>query len=145
MKSNYFDLKELVCPDVYRRFGEWAWIFLDEKRLDTLAVLREKIFDRPMLVNTWAAGGAFTQRGLRCNLCPLVREKSAAGVPYLSAHNLGKAVDFDVPGLSAETVRETIVKNQILLPHPIRLEKGTSWVHLDVYDEGKGRICFFAG
>ena len=145
MKSCYFDLKELVCPDVYRRFGERAWIFLDEKLLDTLAVLREKIFDRPMLVNTWAAGGAFTQRGLRCNLCPLAREKSAAGVPYLSAHNLGKAVDFDVPGLSAETVRETIVKNQILLPHSIRLEKGTSWVHLDVYDEGKGRIYFFAG
>ena len=78
-----------------------------------------------MLCNT----GNLTQRGIRCNRCQLVREKSG---PYLSAHILGKAGDFTVVGLSAEDARQRIIENAALLSHNIRLEANVSWLHIDV-------------
>jgi hypothetical protein len=38
--------------------------------------------------------------------------------------------DFDVKGIVAEDVRKWIKDNQILLPHPIRLEEDVNWVIL---------------
>jgi hypothetical protein len=72
--------------------------------------------------------GAY-QRGLRCNLCQLVKEKD---VVYLSPHPLGKAGDFTVVGMTAEEARKRIKEMQHLLPCPIRMEKGVSWLHFDV-------------
>lgn len=62
---------------------------------------------------------------------------------YLSAHNFGKAIDATIEGMTAEEARRLIIKNQILLPCPIRLEDGVSWLHLDVYDADKGKVHLF--
>ena len=86
MKSDYFSIKELVCKHVYERYGESAVMFLDDKLIETLNVIREQILCAPMTVNNWHAGGNFTQRGLRCNICELVKSKTDAGSLYLSAH-----------------------------------------------------------
>lgn len=86
MKSNYFSIKELVCKHVYDRYGEAATMFIDDRLIATLNTVREKILRAPMTVNNWHLGGSFTQRGLRCNLCDLVREKSERQQLYLSAH-----------------------------------------------------------
>lgn len=142
-KSKYFKIQELVCPDVYRKFGEQAWMFIDERLIDTLDIVREKILCSPMIVNNWNAGGSYTQRGLRCNICQLVKSKTDISRLYLSAHNFGKAVDATVQGMTAEEARHLIIKNQILLPYPIRLEDGVSWLHLDVYDSDKGKVYLF--
>ena len=60
---------------------------------------------------------SMSQRGVRCNLCKLVKSKST---PYLSAHVLGKAGDFTVIGLSAEEARQRILENADLLPYRLR-------------------------
>lgn len=80
-----------------------------------------------MTVNT----STLTQRGYRCNLCEFVKSKTIANKLYLTAHN-GNAFDFDVKGMSAEEARNKIKSNASLLPFPIRMEKGTTWVHVDV-------------
>ena len=77
----------------------------------------------------WCNGKGKTERGLRCNRCSIVRGKSGV---YLSAHCLGKAGDFTVTGMTAEQARRKIVQNADLLPCPVRLEKGVSWLHMDV-------------
>lgn len=129
--KNYFDIRELVCQDVYRRHGERAWQFLDP--LD----------DRRPAVHQAGHGGKdnrqhvderglYSQRGLRCNLCSLLANKTKGGVLYLSAHQQGMAVDFDVEGKTADEVRKWITQHKVSLPHPCRIENGTSWVHLDV-------------
>ena len=46
-------------------------------------------------------------------------------------------------GMTAEEARRLIIKNQILLPYPIRLEDGVSWLHLDVYNADKGKVYLF--
>lgn len=142
MKIPFFSVKELVCKHVYERYGENAAMFLDEKLIETLNVIREQILCSPMTVNNWHAGGDFTQRGLRCNICELVKNKTDAGRLYLSAHMLGKAVDCSVEGMTAEEARRHIIDKQELLPYPIRLEDGVSWLHFDLYKNGKNEKVY---
>lgn len=126
----YFKISELVCDHVYRTFGDKAWQFLSTNLLHTILILRTEIFKTPMMIN----GGAFGQRGLRCNLCQLVKDKTISNRIYVSAHMLGEAIDFDVKGYTAEQARKKIHDNIHLLPHNIRLEKDVNWVHIDMYD-----------
>lgn len=122
--KQYFQVKELVCPHTYQRYGENAWQFLSTCYLETLLVIREQILAAPMYCNT----SNLNQRGLRCNLCPIVSNKQSL---YLSAHILGKAGDFTVRGLTAEEARNKIIQNAHLLPYPIRMEKNVTWLHID--------------
>lgn len=141
--KQYFDIQELVCKHVYTKFGQVAWSFFDERLLETLLVIREKL-GKPIYVNNWQVGGNLTQRGLRCNVCVLVSEKTALEKVYMSTHIQGNGIDFDVQGMSAAEVRGWIIKNQILLPYPVRLEDNVSWVHLDMRTYGeKGKVVLF--
>ena len=127
----YFGIKELVCPHVYEIWGENSWQFLDDRLLETLDWLRERI-GKPIIVNNWAKGGQYSQRGIRCTRCILVIEKVDLRKVYLSAHIQGKAVDFNVVGMTAEEVRQWIIDHADELPYPCRIERDTTgWVHLD--------------
>lgn len=121
----FFNIEELVCDHTLSKFGNQAWDFLDTDFLHCLLVIRRDILQKPM----WCNGNGAKQRGLRCNLCPLVKEKK---VPYISAHVQGKAGDFTITGMTAEQARQKIKEKAYLLPHPIRLEAGVSWLHFDV-------------
>lgn len=134
----FFDIEELVCDHTFQRFGQSAWDFLDTDFLHCLLVIRRDILKKPM----WCNGNGAKQRGLRCNLCPLVKEKK---VPYITAHIQGKAGDFTVQGMTAENARKIIMQNAGLLPCRIRLEDGCSWLHFDVRDSGKEKVTLFNG
>lgn len=129
--KDYFDIQELVCRDTYNKYGNEAWQFLDDRLLANLLWIRENL-GKPIYVNSWAIGGKLSERGLRCNLCSLVASKTKAGTLYLSAHQMGKAVDFDVKDMKAEEVRKWIVANAARMPYPCRLENYVTWVHMDV-------------
>lgn len=121
----YFQIRELVCEHTHSEWGERAWQFLDTNYLACLLVIRRDILQQPMTCNHDEA----TQRGLRCNLCQIVKDKDKL---YLSSHVLGKAGDFTVKGLTAQEARSRIRNNAHLLPCPIRIESGVSWLHFDV-------------
>lgn len=121
----YFEIDELVCDHTYARWKEQAWEFLDTDYLHCLLVIRRDILKKPM----WCNGAGKKQRGLRCNMCQMVKEKK---VLYLSSHILGKAGDFTITGMSAEQARQAIKANANLLPCNIRIEKAVSWLHFDV-------------
>ena len=138
--SGYFKVKELVCPHIYSRWGECSWQFLDTVFLDTLLVIRRDILQRPMTCNS----SNLTQRGVRCNMCQLVKEKDSV---YMSAHILGKAGDFTVSGMSAGEARKKILSCAELLPFPIRMEAGVSWLHYDVLEQWgvEDKVYLFRG
>lgn len=123
--KKFFDIEELVCDHTFAKWGKNAWQFLDTAYLHCLLVIRRDILKRAM----WCNGSSQHQRGLRCNLCPLVKEKKTS---YLSSHIFGKAGDFTVSGMTAEQARQLIKANADLLPCSIRLEKAVSWLHFDV-------------
>jgi hypothetical protein len=122
---DYFQISELVCDHTHGRWGERSWQFLDTNYLACLLIIRRDILKAPMTCNHTGA----TQRGLRCNRCKLVSSKDRA---YLSSHVLGKAGDFTVQGMTAQEARSKIRNNANLLPCPIRMEAGVSWLHFDV-------------
>jgi hypothetical protein len=143
--KDYFCIQELVDKDVYDKYGEAAWKFLDKDALACLLVIREGL-DKPMSVNNWKYGGQFSQRGLRHNMSSLVKNKKRI---YLSAHIFGKAFDFDVASMTAVEVREWIVANADLFPCKIRLERNMNgkpikWVHFDIMsDPSKPKVYLF--
>lgn len=120
----FFQVRELVCSHVFSKWGERSWQFLSTDYLHNLLVIRRDILQMPMVCNHDGA----EQRGLRCNMCKMVKEKKAA---YLSSHILGRAGDFSVQGLTAQEARARIRAMQNLLPYPMRMEGGVSWLHID--------------
>ena len=136
--KNYFDIKELVCPHVYQVFGELSWGFFREDYLETILFLR-----RHFGVKMYCNYAGMTQRGVRCNICQIVKEKQR---PYLSGHVLWCAGDWTFEGYEAEQIRHEIKSIAHLLPCPIRLEKDVSWVHIDTVAYGRtGKITEFNG
>lgn len=121
----YFQIAELVCNHTHSRWGERSWQFLDTDYLHALLIIRRDILQVPMTCNHDGA----RQRGLRCNMCELVKGKTRN---YISSHILGKAGDFTPKGMTAEQARQRIKANAHLLPCPIRLEAGVEWLHFDV-------------
>lgn len=133
-KPRHFILEELVCKDIFTKFGQIAWQFFDDKMLMTLDLLRDQL--GPIYANNWDTGGEFDERGFRCIQCSLVKKAIKDKRLYVSPHMTGQGVDFDVQGMSAGQVRIWILSNQIKLGFPIRLEKNVTWVHLDTRDAG---------
>jgi len=127
----YFSIEELVSKKVFKKYGERSWKFLDPELLHTMVVIREGL-GKKITVNTWKWGGRFSQRGLRSNLDSIFMGKFRKGRMYLSAHVLGKGIDFDVEGMSATEVRMWLKGVAKELPYKIRLEDGVNWCHLDV-------------
>lgn len=133
--GSYFDIVELVCPHTYNKWKDRSWQFLDTAFLHNLLVLRRDIIKQSMYCNNWDKQGQFSQRGLRCNLCQIVKDKKDV---YLSAHVLGKAGDFDVKSMTAEQARGLILDHQDMLPYPFRLEGKVGWLHFDSLDTMNG-------
>ena len=138
----YFTLDELVCEDVYNSYGKIAWQFFDFRLLIMLDTIRDRI-GKPIYINDWQIHGHYSQRGLRCQRCDIVKAKPKADEMYMSAHCLGKAADFNVQGLLAEEVRLWIVAKANWWPYHIRLEKGVNWIHLDVFDGSEQKVYLF--
>jgi hypothetical protein len=120
----YFQVRELVCEHTFSKWGERSWQFLSTDYLHNLLVIRRDILQAPMVCNHDEAN----QRGLRCNMCELVQEKNGA---YLSSHVLGRAGDFTIKGFTAQEARSRIRNMAHLLPYPLRMEGGVSWLHID--------------
>jgi len=144
--KEYFTIEEFVSKKVFTKYGEKAWMFICPRLLHTLLVIRKEL-GRPMTINNWAFGGKFSQRGLRSNLSSIFMSKFAKGRMYLSAHVMGRAVDFDVKGMKAYEVRAWLTANADLLPYKIRLEdnmngKQINWVHVDMFHEVKNNKVY---
>lgn len=141
VKKN-FSIKELVCPQVFNKWGsETSWQFLQKDLLEVIHILRNELLMTPMIVNTWGVGGKYDERGLRCNLSETVKSKTDSGTLYLSPHLMGCAIDFHTKEISAEEIRNIIRRNWVTVSDiPIRLERGTNWVHIDIFNKGVNEL-----
>ena len=122
-RCEFFSIEELVDGAVYDRFGNAAWMFFNPAALKSIDGIR-KHFGKPVTINNWKRGGAFSQRGLRSN--------TAVGAQF-SQHKFGNAFDLDVLGMSAEEVRTEILANPDHEDFKLIncVEAGVNWVHLD--------------
>lgn len=129
---DYFQPHELVCRHVYSKYGNMSLMFADARLLQWLWWFRTTV-NRPVYINNYMHGGKYSQRGYRCNLCTLFKDKTFNGELYLSAHTRFQAVDFNVNDMGDEEIRQWIDRHKQDMPVPVRIEKNTvSWVHVDV-------------
>lgn len=136
MICDNISVKEVVCPHVYAKWGDNAIRFIRPELRETINVIRNKILKCPITINNQV----YSQRGLRCNICQLVADKTKIGKVYMSAHNLGAAIDFSCSKYTVQQIHDLIKKNVNLLPYKIRLESpidASTWVHVDVITEGQ--------
>ena len=134
-KPKYFDVRELVTPSVYERFGEKAFMFIDNRILRTADMLRERF--GPITINTWFFGGTSQCRGFRSSDCTI-------GAAF-SQHRFGRALDMSFRNYSAEEIREDMRKNGDNAAYEFitRCEDGVSWLHIDNANIKHNGIYFF--
>lgn len=145
--KQYFDIEELAGPRTCKRYGNRAFRFFDFRLLETIIILREAL-GVSIFANNWNYDGRvgiiFSQRGLRTNIQPLVKDKTERNKLYISPHILGKGLDFDVQGFTAHEVRVWIQQHEDIFPYKIRLEAGVNWTHLDiVWEEKNPKVYIF--
>ena len=144
MKSEYFKIQELVSKNVYNKYGESAWRFIDEKLILSIDAIRE-YFNQPVTINNWMWGGNLQQRGLRANKDDIVSGKKDY---YISQHCLGKAVDLNIRDFSIKEIYDSILQNKDKFPYITRIEniKNTpTWIHIDVANTESDSIEVFNG
>lgn len=127
-QPKHFVVQELVPPEVYSDLKNEKYSLtqiMNPKLLITADSIRE-YFNKPMTINNWFLGGEFTLRGFRPKNCPIGAVNSR--------HKFGDAIDFDIEGMTAEQVRQEILKNQknTAFKYITRMENGVNWVHIDL-------------
>jgi len=135
--SEHFDIREFVPPETWSAYGEHSIKFIDSRILVLLEKIRELCGGKSITANNWHYAGKYRYRGYRPADCKVGALKSM--------HRLGKAVDFDVKGMSAEQVRGVIRMNQVELMRLglTRIEAGVNWVHIDLKETGLNHIYEF--
>lgn len=145
MKSKYFKIQELVSKNVYDKYGDKCWEFINPKIIIFLDRLRKDL-DKPITVNNWFWKGEFQQRGLRANKDPMVIMKNDY---YLSQHCLGNAVDFNVKDMSIKEVYNYIINNYNKYMDCIsrieNIDTAPTWVHVDCANTNSDALVVFRG
>ena len=97
-------------------------LFTDEIKA-VMVHIRESV-GLPIIINNWKNGGQFQFRGFRNASCSVGVKKSQ--------HREGNAFDFHFKGHTGEEGRNFIIQKAMQgLPHPIRIEEGVNWCHVD--------------
>ena len=121
-KCKHFIIQELVPKDIYEKYGEQAWQFLDERALITLDALRE--YYGKIVINDWNWGGKNQYRGFRPPNCTIGAK--------LSQHRFGRAFDCILRQNGINHGRDFILEHPDYFPYINAIEMDVNWLHLDV-------------
>ena len=123
-KCKWFEIKELIPPDIYdKSIEEELWCLIDDNLKEVLDFIREYIVKAPLTCNNWHIGGERVASGYRDQNCPV-------GAKH-SQHKEGRAADLICSKYTAEQMRQMILDKQDMLPYPVRIEDGVNWLHVD--------------
>lgn len=136
MELNSYVPKYLTASEVVPAGFELYWrILIDPRVLITADQIRD-FFGVPLMANH----DTLHYRGWR-PYAWILAEKSAGRRPAeMSQHLFGRALDCDLKGIPAETVRREIISHRDRFPYLTTLENGVGWVHFDVRYTGMDKI-----
>ena len=148
--QQYFETYEIASLYVCNtKQPSEIYTLFDDKLQDLIVWAREGI-GRAFYANNWMVHEKlkqsnrgvikFTQRGYRTNDDPDCKKQKFVSK---SAHFEGKALDFDVQGMTAEQVRKWLYDNQEAAPVRFRVEKGVNWVLVDVMPHKASNKAYF--
>lgn len=143
--QKYFETYEIASSYVCNtKQPSEIYALFDDKLQDLIVWAREGI-GRAFYANNWMVHEKlkqsnpglvkFSQRGYRTNDDPDCNRQKFVSK---SAHFEGKALDFDVQGMTAQQTRAWLKEHANEAPHPFRVEEGVNWVHMDCRGNVKG-------
>ncbi len=135
MKSKKFKVHELVPEKLYKKYGERAWKFIDDRLIEEVDRIKEKFPLGTATINNYYWGGDRHWSGLRTPESPWYSETSQ--------HSYGRAVDIVFSEYTAEEVRQYILGHMDEFPHIRRTEADVSWLHIDLANTGEDTITLF--
>ena len=132
--STNFIIEEFVTPQLFKTIMktnnpiEEFYKYVDKSIVDIVQFIRTKT-NKVVVINNWHKGGTFTLRGFR--------PKNTKIGAKLSTHKTGKAVDFDIVGMTDKEVKEFVIKHQkeLYALGARRMESedfADTWCHLDL-------------
>lgn len=127
MKSKYFKLHEFLPKELYEKYGERGWRYVDERLIITMDILKEHFNLGTIQINNYYFGGDREHSSIR-----------TPSSPYYSVgsmHTYARAIDFVCSDYSAQEVRNYIIGHPHVFKYVRGLELGVSWVHLDIRNE----------
>lgn len=143
-KCKYFKIQELVCPHVYKKYGDKAWEFFNKEFLKDLDTIRE-VLEVPIVINNWHIKGSYKESGNRCQLCSIVAKKIVNKELNMSMHNLYQAFDLKPKGLEIKKAVEMVMDNVHRFKVIKRIENPDytlTWLHIDTKGHHKGIRIF---
>lgn len=126
----FFTLKELVPAITFdSNRSDILWNVFDHRILITADMLRNRY--GKLLANTWAFGGQHQYRGFRPPGCLI-------GSTY-SQHRFGRALDLEPVLVTAEEIRQDILKSpdRAEFKYITAMELNVSWLHIDCRSHSK--------
>lgn len=120
--SEHFDVRELVTPEIYAKFGSNSKWFVTEKQINFAEFLRNH-FGKAITINNWHTGGHLQNRGTRNPI-------SDVGAVY-SQHKLANGIDFNVSGMGSDQVYDYILANEKLF-----MEAGLTTLENKLFTKG---------
>lgn len=116
------------------------WRLMDFRIMWTMDQIR-KYYGVPVVVNTYLWGGPSQYRGFRSNFHDLLNVDLLMATniikshfsSFTSQHCFGRAMDFVIPGIEAEEVRQNILTNRRMdrYKYITAMEADVNWVHID--------------
>lgn len=143
-KCKYFKIQELVCPHVYKKYGDKAWEFFSEDFLKDLDLIRE-VLGVPIIVNNWHIEGSYKESGNRCPFCSIVAKKIVKKELDMSMHNLYQAFDLKPKEIKIKKAIDMIMENVHRFKVIKRIENSDytpTWLHIDTKGHHKGIKIF---
>src|SRR3990167_5426915 len=98
--STYFTIQELVPKELYAKWGDKSIWFIQRETLLLADFIRDR-FGKAMTINNWHSGGSLNNRGFRM--------PDAAIGGTLSQHKFGRAIDFNIAGITPQDVYKDII------------------------------------
>jgi len=125
--SPHFDLREFVPKAIFDQYGANSIWFLDDRLIEGAEWLRAH-FNAPITINNWHTGGSFQNRGFRA-------PNTTVGA-RLSQHKFGRAIDFNVAGMTAAQVAKDLIDSGHIDDSPWTTIEDpahtATWTHLDM-------------
>ena len=144
----HFGIEELVPENVFNKFGNSSWWFLDYRTIKTLEWMRDHL--GPCTVNNWFWGGKYDQSGFRTSEFYVIENRPEYIAKQMMAesfsqHKYGRAFDCKFKNHTAEEARNYIKNNWELfgLGWAITIEEDVSWLHFDVRNRRDNKVHTF--
>jgi len=147
--SKNFLVQEFVPQKIYEKYRDSSLWFIDPK-IVSLAQMMRDYFGKSMTINNWHNGGSFNYRGFRNDSFYYEWDSSISAYKSkrkgkLSQHRMGRAIDCNISGMTADEMREAIMSNeqQWLEMGITTIEDGAyspTWLHFDIRYTGKNNI-----